>query len=378
MANLKHAYWVVAAVLIVGSGGCGSNGSTSSMPAATPAEVAPIPVNRIVGAYWYPHWGDPTNAAPRLAWSEAVYTPTLGYYDANDPSVVDQQIKMAVEHGVTLLVASLYEARLQGLLNARYLPYIKFTFALNLFEFGGFRDPRNLPAVLDWMRQLGFSHPSYFRIEGKPVFVVTDINLLTQQMSVADLRAAFLTGRNYYRTRYGTDVFIIGQWNTGGMSKDSDNVPLVGSVDVEIASFLDAVTPYSFADAGGHWNEVPGPRYENVASYGSMAALFPRGCDRFLAAIEGTGARFIPPAIPGFNNTRLYEHGLDNWLLVRTDATPAAFGGLLNAMKGYVDPSLNLLFIDAWNEYSEGSVIEPTVEFNSQYLDQVATFAMQP
>jgi hypothetical protein len=352
-----------------------------------PPRIAPIAVNRIVGAYWYPHWGDPSRAAPRLAWSEAVYTPTLGYYDANDSRVVDQHIKMAVEHGVTLLVASLYESRLQGLLNerylpyilnARYLPYIRFTVAVDLSEFGGFRDPGNLPAVLDWMQQLVFQRPSYFTIDGKPVFFVSDINLLTEHIGVEDLRAAFVAGRNHYRARYGGDVFIVGFWNPGAMSKDADNAPLFTPADSDLASCLDAVTLYNMPDAGGQWHEVAGGRYELQAPYESLASLYAVASERFVAAIQGSGARFIPSATPGFNNTRLYQHGLDNWLIVRTGSTPEGFGGLLAAMKPYIDPSINLLLVEAWNEFSEGSVVEPTVEFGSQYLDQIAEFAVQP
>ena len=375
----RFSSWVAALVLALSSGACGgSSGGSKPEASPTPAEVSPLAVRRMVGAYWYPHWGDPTNAAPRLAWSQAVLTPVLGQYDANDSKVVDQHIKMAVEHGVTLLVVSLYETRIQGLLGSRFLPFVKFTFSVNLEDYGGFRDPHNLPAVLDWMRGLGFTRPSYFRVEGKPVFVVGDVNLLTEQIPVEELGAAFDAGRSYYRARYGEDLFIVGQWNPGSMSKDSRNVPIVTTTDVTLASHLDAATPYSFPDAGGQWHLVASGGNELVAPYDDMAALFPEANDRFASAMHGRGVRFIPTATPGESNTLLYRNGLDGWLIIRTGATPAKFGGLLDSLRGCMDPDLNLLLVEAWNEFSEGSVVEPTVEFGYQHLDEIARFAAQP
>jgi hypothetical protein len=333
--------------------------------------------SRVVGAYWYPHWGDPEGAAPRLSWNEAVYTPTQGEYDPNDPALVDEHIKAAMRHGVTLFVPLLYEARLEGFMAAKQLSNIRFSLAVDLSEFGGFRDPNNLPALLDWMHERYLQHPSYYRVNGKPVVFVSDVNYLLEHMTAGELKRAFAAGRDHYKSKYGTAVLFAGFWTPGLMSKDSDNVPLFGTTDTKLASALDAVTLYNMPDAGGTWQQVSG-KSELRAPYSSLQNLYPRHAKRFIAGIAGTNARFIPSASPGFNNSRLYAHGLDNWLITRSEATPERFGQMLDAMRKYTDPQLNLFMIEAWNEFSEGSIIEPSVEFGKGYLREILRFATVP
>jgi hypothetical protein len=299
-----------------------------------------------------------------------VFHPILGEYDPNDPYVVDWHIKWAVEHGVTLLVASMYEKRLEGLLNAKYLSFIKFAVVVDLSEIGGFRDPRNLSNVLEWVRNRCFLNPSYFTIRGRPVVFVGEANMLLRYLTIAELRSAFKMGRDYYRSQYGFEPFIIAFWNIGGFIVDEDNLPIPASADFELASLFDAVTVYGMPSIGGV-GRTQGGKWILISPYDRLVSLYPTSTERLMRWVNRSGARFIPGALPGFNNSLLFKHGLDDWLIIRTGATADKFRTLLKEMRGYTDPELKLLLIDAWNEFSEGSVLEPTLEFGFEYLDAI-------
>lgn len=336
-------------------------------------------VARTVGAYYYPHWGDPTavGGGLRLAWPQATYTPTIGTYDANDPNAVDQHIKQAMAHGVTLLVPSFYEARLQGMLQAKYLPNIRFAPMIGLSQVGGFLDPRNLPAVLDHMHQGFFGHPSYFTIDGKPVLFLVDIDGPPPGLTPADMRQAFVNGREYYRAKYGRDVLLVGVLVPGpGTPRDDNLLPLPGSKDVEIASGLDAVTFYGLAPAYAQCAMVQG-KCEFRTQFSTLASAFPVAYQRLTTALQGTGTHVLPNVMPGFNNRVLYQNGVDGFFIDQSGgADGTAFRALLNTMQPLMQPPWNLMLVTAWNEFSEGSVLEPSLEFGTSYLEQVRPFAL--
>lgn len=336
-------------------------------------------VARTVGAYYYPHWGDLTavGGGLRLTWPQATYTPAIGHYDGNDPGAVDQHIKQAMAHGVTLLVPSFYEARLQGMLKAKYLPNIRFAPMIGLSQVGGFLDPRNLPAVLDYMHQGFFSHPSYYTVDGKPVLFLVDIDGPPPGLTAADMRQAFVNGREYYRTKYGRDVLLVGVLVPGpGTPRDDNLLPVPGSKDLEIGSGLDAVTFYGLAPAYAQCQMVQG-KCEFRTPFSTLASAFPVAYQRLTTALQGTGVRVLPNVMPGFNNRVLYQNGVDGFFIDQSGgADGQAFRALLDTMQSLMSVPWNLMLITAWNEFSEGSVIEPSLEFGTSYLEQVRLFAL--
>jgi hypothetical protein len=59
---------------------------------------------------------------------------------------------------------------------------------------------------------------------------------------------------------------------------------------------------------------------------------------------------------------------------VVTGVTPALFGHFLDcaiAFNSRRQPRKNVVFLHAWNEWTEGSVLEPSDKFGSALLDEV-------
>jgi len=59
--------------------------------------------------------------------------------------------------------------------------------------------------------------------------------------------------------------------------------------------------------------------------------------------------------------------------MVRTHSRPEKFYEMCQRAKDYVDPKLNAVIVECWNEFGEGTYIEPTTQFGFGYLDALCT-----
>jgi hypothetical protein len=92
--------------------------------------------------------------------------------------------------------------------------------------------------------------------------------------------------------------------------------------------------------------------------------------------MNSNGTRFIPNAYPGFNNT-LNEGATPPWVTLTRNET--AFKEMLGIALKYTDSNLRIAMITSWNEWMEGTMIEPSMEEGELYLlavyDTVPEFA---
>jgi hypothetical protein len=79
-----------------------------------------------------------------------------------------------------------------------------------------------------------------------------------------------------------------------------------------------------------------------------------------------TGGRFWPTVMPGWDR-RPWLRDND---LVRTGSTPELFRDALARARGYANAD-KVVMVEAWNEWGEGSILEPSVEHRFAYLDAV-------
>ncbi|MGB9741300.1 MAG: glycoside hydrolase family 99-like domain-containing protein [Candidatus Bathyarchaeia archaeon] len=79
------------------------------------------------------------------------------------------------------------------------------------------------------------------------------------------------------------------------------------------------------------------------------------------------GFKFILNAYPGFNNTNCT--GVTNPVALPTNET--AFREMLTTAKNYVDNDLKIIMITSWNEWLEGTAIEPSMELGELFLHAI-------
>jgi len=122
--------------------------------------------------------------------------PAIGWYDEGTPEVADWHIKYALDHGINGFIYCWYRADLEpkidqrlghavheGLFNAKYRD--QFTFTI-MWENGCAKGVKDEADLLDnvlpfWIKNY-FTHPSYLKIENKPVLFVWQPRVLLAQL----------------------------------------------------------------------------------------------------------------------------------------------------------------------------------------------------
>jgi len=115
---------------------------------------------------------------------------------------------------------------------------------------------------------------------------------------------------------------------------------------------------YPYAGSGMH-----GPGRYMEMSYEHLIAEGEKLWAHWRRLTEG---RFWPTVMPGWDRRPWLR---DNDLL-RTGSTPDLFRKSLQHARNYVNAD-RVVMIEAWNEWGEGSILEPSVEHRFAYLDAV-------
>lgn len=308
-----------------------------------------------VGAYYFPGWRDAGQWNPILRFPER--KPILGWYSEGSPEVADWHIKWAVEHGITFFAYDWYwvkggrqleHALHEGFFNARYRHLLKFCLLW------ANHNPPNTHSLDDsiavarfWITNY-FNRPEYYRIEGKPVIIIFSPYNFRADLGVDGTRRSLNAMREECRRAGLNGLYII--------------ACVSGPREVEDEGY-DAVTCYNWAGLGLVGTEKQGPFSALIEGYHRQWETF----------IEQCRLPIMLPISGGWDSRPW--HG--NSAMVRHGRTPDVFRRHLQEARHMLEhcaDKTNLLpavIIEAWNEWGEGSYIEPHKEFGFGYLDAV-------
>jgi glycoprotein endo-alpha-1,2-mannosidase len=317
-----------------------------------------------IGAYYYIWWGMDIN--PHWIKDDIKGNPFLGHYNSSDPTAADQHILFAKQHGIDFFTVSwigkgdwlnwdfsVIDQNLRsGLLQASHLK--DFNFCL-FYE---------TKLVLDTANQLNknfteifindmvcasqqyFNNPSYLRVNGKPVLFIYNMPYLYENLSTSqaqtllDLLRQTLSSRN-------VNVYLVGDMGNQYCA------PYLYS--------MDAVTSYRFSDVTKGWQQI----LEDADHYYSI----------WRSDMDSKGIAFVPNAYPGFNNT-LNEGVTPPWVTLPRNVT--AFKDLLEIALSYTDSNLGIAMITSWNEWMEGTMVEPSMEDGELFLHAIYDTVNKP
>jgi len=329
------------------------------MAMLTHADVSaprPVPTDTTVGCYYFPGHFNAARWAPMKSYGHP--RPLLGYYRDGAPHVADWHIKWAVEHGISFFAFDWYydhhtgrvgehnTALDEGFLRAQYRDLMQFAiFWCN--EEGADEPPYTREELLRLGKVLGerYVHqPNYLRIEGRPALFVSVPERLWQSFGdgFRDLlpemsRAAGLPE--------GTTFFLVG--------KQSENLEQLREMG------FSACTAYNYA---GH--RLPNDGSPLRATYADMVEVYEQMWRQ--VTTDGT-LPYLVPVSPGWDSRPWYgPHAF-----VRTEPTAGKFLEMCERAKRYVDPRLNMVIAECWNEFGEGSYLEPTEEHGFGALDAI-------
>lgn len=158
-------------------------------------EPQPAATDFLLGAHYFPGWRE----GAHYGWGKLApfpeRQPLLGWYDEGSPEVADWEIKWALEHGIAFFVYCWYRdgqggpvrqrlghALHDGLFRARFLSKFKFCIMWENQNAAccATGDGDLLGNLVPFWIDNYFSHPSYLRVDGRPVLCVYDPNRLAE------------------------------------------------------------------------------------------------------------------------------------------------------------------------------------------------------
>ena len=375
------------------------------------AEIPRRDPSLTVACYYFGnyHPGDPRNelnkgpswaewelvkaARPRFPGHAQPKVPLWGYTDESDPKAMEQKIAAAADHGIDAFIFDWYyyddgpfldRPIDRGFLGARNNARLKFSFMwanhdwieLHPYKKGA---PKTVlypgqvtPATFEKIGALlirdYFSHPSYWRVDGQPYFSFYDLTKLVASFgSTAATRAALDAFRAKARAAGLPGVHLNavawGQPILPGEKVPADIARLVRELG------FDSVTSYVWI------HHVGLPKQET--DYDFVRDAYFKYWDR---AEKMFAAPFFPNVTMGWDSSPrcdqrdVFDHSGYPFMNTISGTTPERFRTALQQTKDRLLAQRSgprILNINCWNEWTEGSYLEPDTVHGMKYLEAV-------
>jgi len=350
----------------------------------------------MLGAHYYPWYRKPDY--PILGGGDwgAGYTnhPVLGEYNSRDFSIISQHLAWVEKAGIDFLVFEWVGSEFWNDITLRdyYLSILKdskIKFCIHYDSSLSLNRYRSDPAKFsydfnekysadktkgqkfledfEYLADTYFNHPQYLKINGQPVIIIYNtsmfrniskyferlkINMSKRNISlflIADIvswAGIKLTRKNisYLWEMSPKELIKIFNRVIGRLSlKKYEN-------DIFLNKYFNAITSYNMFSVNRTSNFLKNVDkvYQKFYNYGNSNNL----C-------------FVPTVIPGYDDKNL--RGLNRPTLGRKEGK--FYEDFWMIAKKYIDPSLKMVLITTFNEWHEGTQIEPSKEYGTKYLE---------
>ena len=363
-----------------------------------------------VACYYFPnyHPGDPRNetfkgkgwsewelvkaAKPRFPGHNQPIVPAWGYTDEKDPKEMERKIRVASDHGIDAFIFDWYmyedgpflnRCLDEGFLQAKNVEQLKFGLMWANHDwadghpykkgvsaeilYSGVVSPKRYEEICDHLVEKYFTQPNYLLIDGKAYFSVYHIKLFVQNFGsieatrrAMDLlrekaKAAGLKGVHWNIVIWGNPVLPV--------DEQPDNVEEMIS-----AIGFDSFTTYvwmqhaNLPDLQTDYNNVRDQYFE----YWDKADTYALPYHPNITMGWDVTPRCDPDAE--------WEHGTYPYTNTMGNNTPENFKLALQMSKEKIlaNPiSPRIISINCWNEWTEGSYLEPDTRNGMGYLEAV-------
>ncbi len=337
-------------------------------------------------------WDVVKNAVPRYPGHVQPKEPLWGHEDESDPRVMAKKIQAARDHGVTHLIFDWYwyddgpflEGCLQnGFLKADNKDDIKFSLMWanhNWFDmhparvgqpakmlFPGKVAPKTFETVIDHVIENYFSDSAYFKIDNKCYFSIYELHTLIDGLGGVDVMAAML---DLFRERVEKQGLAL---HINAIDRGLDlSTPEGGDPNEMIRRLcIDSVTSYVWVHHV-ELNRFPTTPYDYVSQ--NAIEYWPSAAAKYACDYYPTVSIGWDPSPRIYHEDKFIDMG-NPFRYIIDGNTPAAFGENLAKAKDYLDKQSNLktkmLVINAWNEWTEGTYLEPDIEHGYGYLESI-------
>ena len=381
--------------------------------AAKMSSVAAAPIT--VAAYYYPgmhpdprwdknkhpgftEWEEIKAAKPRFPGHIQPKIPLWGYQNEAKPEVMAQKIAAAADYGVNAFIFDWYyyndgpyldDALDEGFLHATNNALVKFALMWanhDWYDIQGYNPadhnlkllypgkvtPATWDKICDLVIARYFKHPSYWLVDGKPYFSIYEMSQFLDSFgSIENARAAL----EKFRAKVSAAGFpglhvnaiVWGEPNLPG-GKTPPGWPKLCR---DLA--LDSLTSYTWVHHGALDNDTF-PVSDYVWGRRKYLTFWAR-------ALTAYSIPYFPNAMVNWDNSPRAAANAD-WSRpaapvvnpVVTGNTPAAFKQSLEIIRQRLlaaPTQPKIVTINAWNEWPEGSCLEPTEQYGYGYLEAI-------
>lgn len=344
----------------------------------TPAACAKV--KPMVGVYYFPGWyrtGGEKFVAPydkTTDWSEwrgavakaAHPRPVCGFYDDSNPKLWGYYNDWMSSHGIDFIAFDWYyndgEEYISESLDKGFLgnkPDPKLRFCLNWCNHGGYwwhsplkQSGEALDKMIDLACDKYFKLPNYLRIDGKPVFMIYETDILS---SFGNVKTALTQIRQRAKAR-GYELYLVSVYSGANRAE----------IDRRKEYGYDAFCAYTYA-----WMRGPSISWQSKTfDYKDITNNIVERVHPYLARIaKEEKIAYWPSTFSGWDDRP--RAGLDAALVLQGNA-PAEFGRMFRSGLKHMNPASPVVMVEAWNEWGEGACMEPSKEHGFGYLSQIA------
>jgi hypothetical protein len=351
------------------------------------------PRNEKMKGKGWSEWELVKNAKPRFPGHQQPKVPLWGYEDESDPKVMAKKIDAAADHGVDAFIFDWYyyddgpyldRPIDRGFLKAKNNKRIKFAFMWANHDwqeiqpyrrgtpyklvFPGRFTPETFEKVGDHLIKDYFRHPSYWKIDGKPYFSFYELTKLLESFGSVEATRTALDRFRAKAVKAGLpglhlNAVIWGQPILPGENKPADPVKLVKDLG------FDSVTSYV-------WVHHVGLPQQQTDYNQARDAYF----NYWKGAEHLFGVPYYPNVTMGWDPSpradQRDEFGNFGYPFTNTISgnTPERFKEALELTKKHLLEDKNgprILNINCWNEWTEGSYLEPDTVHGLKYLEAI-------
>jgi len=340
-------------------------------------------------------WELVKDAVPRFEGQDQPKIPLWGYTNESDPAVMEMKINVASKYGVDVFIYDWYyyndglflEKGLEnGFLKVENNNKIKFALMwanhdwVDLFPrnpeissaplfYPGAVTPETFDKMTDYIISNYFSQPTYWKIDGCPYFSIYELYMFIESMGGKEkAKAALELFRDKTKKAGFKDLHINAVvW---GVKILPNEVELKDPADVLDYLAFNSTTSYVWIHHAG-LNNFPETEYKEVQD------KYFKYCDSFAKTIKQP---YHPNVTMGWDATPRCSQKVDfkNFgypcMAILKNNTPENFQRALQQARAWTDinnATNKVITINSWNEWTEGSFLEPERKYGYRYLDAI-------
>ena len=352
------------------------------------------PRNEAVHGKGWTEWELMKHAGPRFPGHMQPKIPAWGYEDEADPAVMAKKIDAAADHGLDAFIFDWYwyegpfleRALNEGFLGAPNCNRMKFALMWANHDWKNFhpgnRDTANykitfpwttrkdtIPYVWDYLIEHYLTQPNYWKINGKPYFSIYAISRFISQMGGVEDAAEVLAD---FRARARAAGLPGLHLNAVGLDMLDRSPQSAARHDQVIKAGFDSCTSYNCVCLSEKWmQEFPRVDFQEMADdYIEVAKKTMQALPFPFYPVITTGWDPSPRTL----QSELYDPApCYPWMAVM-ESSPEK---LADATRKTAELLMTrpaderIMFFNAWNEWTEGSYLEPDNFYGMKMLEAI-------